>query len=206
MFSVAVLVAYVIAQGWKDASVWGAFGDFLGGILNPVFAFANVIILVVISYQLAEIEETRAEKDRASQERLSKFGMQYTAIQEVNSFQYETEKAVATYDVDQIEELRSRIFQAIARYQILFPSLETFDLISVITNFRYLADAAGSIETLEMMERDLDSEDLGEDFAGVYSTKVEEFRKHIPPVYEILNSLQRAMARDIAAQNSFIVQ
>ena len=55
-FATLTLLVYLVFRGWNEYSAWGAFGDYVGGLLNPIFAFANVIVLVVISYKLAEID------------------------------------------------------------------------------------------------------------------------------------------------------
>ncbi|CAM3932665.1 MULTISPECIES: hypothetical protein [Pseudoalteromonas] len=46
----------------KTLGDWGATGDFFGGILNPVFSFATIILLLVsIRVQLKELTLTRHE-------------------------------------------------------------------------------------------------------------------------------------------------
>jgi large-conductance mechanosensitive channel len=44
----------------KDTGVWGTFGDYVGGILNPVIAaFAFYLIAKTYELQKTELEETR---------------------------------------------------------------------------------------------------------------------------------------------------
>lgn len=51
----------------KNQEVWGAFGDFMGGILNPLFALAALIaLLVAISIQRTELQATKAALDRST--------------------------------------------------------------------------------------------------------------------------------------------
>ena len=46
----------------KTIGDWGATGDFFGGILNPVFSFATIILLLIsIRVQLKELALTRHE-------------------------------------------------------------------------------------------------------------------------------------------------
>ena len=46
----------------KTLADWGATGDFFGGILNPVFSFATIILLLIsIRVQLKELGLTRNE-------------------------------------------------------------------------------------------------------------------------------------------------
>lgn len=49
----AVAVAYIVRFGWQldaDFAVnpadWGTFGDYVGGILNPVLSFISIILLI----------------------------------------------------------------------------------------------------------------------------------------------------------------
>ncbi|WP_445355703.1 hypothetical protein ACJJI5_05045 [Microbulbifer sp. EKSA008] len=45
-----------------DSGVWGAFGDFMGGVLNPIFAFMGLIaLLLTISMQSEELNNSTKE-------------------------------------------------------------------------------------------------------------------------------------------------
>lgn len=51
-----------------DQSTWGQFGDYLGGVLNPIFAlFALFALLYTIVLQVRELNDTRLELSRATQ-------------------------------------------------------------------------------------------------------------------------------------------
>jgi uncharacterized membrane protein len=43
----------------KNQSDWGTFGDYFGGILNPVIGIVNIIVLIIISYQIAGWDNKR---------------------------------------------------------------------------------------------------------------------------------------------------
>ncbi|WP_444937707.1 putative phage abortive infection protein [Microbulbifer sp. JMSA002] len=46
----------------NDSGVWGAFGDFMGGVLNPIFAFMGLIaLLLTISMQSEELNNSTKE-------------------------------------------------------------------------------------------------------------------------------------------------
>ena len=57
----------------KSPSDWGTFGDFIGGILNPILTFITIIALYFsLRYQIkevqqAEIEIREAQRNIASQ-------------------------------------------------------------------------------------------------------------------------------------------
>lgn len=47
--------------------IWGMFGDYIGGVLNPVFSFlALVALLLTIVLQSKELEQTRTELKRTA--------------------------------------------------------------------------------------------------------------------------------------------
>ena len=51
----------------QKQEIWGVFGDYIGGILNPVFSFlALVALLLTIVLQSKELEETRKELKRTA--------------------------------------------------------------------------------------------------------------------------------------------
>ncbi|MEJ5028808.1 hypothetical protein [Comamonas sp. MYb69] len=52
----------------KDADKWGTFGDFFGGLLNPIVAFAAFFWLTEsVKLQKQELAETRAELKNAAE-------------------------------------------------------------------------------------------------------------------------------------------
>jgi hypothetical protein len=63
--AVIVVVVYVLNFDGRlsdDPTAWGAFGDYVGGVLNPVFAFlAFIALLLTIILQSRELELTRVE-------------------------------------------------------------------------------------------------------------------------------------------------
>lgn len=39
---------------------WGVFGDYIGGILNPIFSLINIILLVYLTYLVSKKDDERA--------------------------------------------------------------------------------------------------------------------------------------------------
>ncbi|MFY0481384.1 hypothetical protein ACI6PS_02165 [Flavobacterium sp. PLA-1-15] len=60
---VATALAYILKFFEKEASndpeKWGQFGDYFGGICNPLLSMINLIILAYISIRLAKIDDDR---------------------------------------------------------------------------------------------------------------------------------------------------
>lgn len=58
----------------SDPNVWGTFGDFIGGTLNPVLSFLSLIALLFtivlqqkeLGYSRKELEYTRKELERSA--------------------------------------------------------------------------------------------------------------------------------------------
>lgn len=75
--TIAVIIAFcVLTFYWSYFSggfsnkhnVWAEFGDFIGGVLNPVFGFLGLIaILITVSLQASELALTRDELRRSSE-------------------------------------------------------------------------------------------------------------------------------------------
>jgi uncharacterized membrane protein len=70
IFVIFVLILIVVSfytytfwgSGYSNKEYFGLFGDFLGGILNPILTFSTVVLLIFsIKYQLAELKLTREE-------------------------------------------------------------------------------------------------------------------------------------------------
>lgn len=46
-----------------NPSDWGTFGDFFGGILNPLISFITLIVTVIIALELKKIEDKNRERE-----------------------------------------------------------------------------------------------------------------------------------------------
>jgi uncharacterized membrane protein len=71
-------------DGSDQHAVWGTFGDFMGGTLNPIFAlFSLYAIIVTIKVQAKELELTRKamnESNTAQQEQSDSFRKQNISV------------------------------------------------------------------------------------------------------------------------------
>lgn len=125
LFAFIVLIGYIVSGGWNDTQKWGAFGDYVGGLLNPIFAFVNVIILVVISYQLALMEDGRSQRDSDLQEHLGQLQPRYAAIQEIAEYQYQINTLIEDQNqVEKLEKIRLRLRVTLLHHRMLFPDLK----------------------------------------------------------------------------------
>lgn len=95
-FSILLIVPFLYFINFTgnfsaDQAIWGAFGDYLGGILNPIFAlFAFIVLVVAILLQANELEAVRidlASSSRAMNEQaasLKKNGFETTFFSMLN--------------------------------------------------------------------------------------------------------------------------
>jgi hypothetical protein len=77
LLGVAITLALVVAGVYfakfggglnSDQQVWGQFGDYVGGLLNPVFAFLALIgFLATLIIQTQELDLTRKELKKSSE-------------------------------------------------------------------------------------------------------------------------------------------
>lgn len=84
-----------------DPEVWGQFGDFVGGILNPILSFITVLILIVTSlYQQKQYENS--EKRESNKRFDDRF---YGMITYQRSFAYDFKCKLPTGDDANLKEL-----------------------------------------------------------------------------------------------------
>ncbi len=70
--TVTVCLSYFLRrQPWSvDSAVWGQFGDYIGGVLNPVFGLLTLVaVLKTIRLQQLELSEARKDSDELRKSR-----------------------------------------------------------------------------------------------------------------------------------------
>lgn len=75
----------------KDTSVWGTFGDYFGGTLNPIISFLALIgLLYTIHQQAQEMRETRKELESAAEQQRQQVEQQSRQSEIFNQQQFES--------------------------------------------------------------------------------------------------------------------
>lgn len=54
----------------RDVAVWGQFGDYIGGILNPLFALLNLTIFAYVAITFQKINDREKKADEESEDRI----------------------------------------------------------------------------------------------------------------------------------------
>lgn len=72
---VAVVAPYVIALGAlpfsrSSAEPWGQFGDYVGGLLNPILALLNLSVVFYIALFVHKFGEDERKKERDSEQKI----------------------------------------------------------------------------------------------------------------------------------------
>lgn len=118
-------------------SDWGTFGDFIGGTLNPLFAFLSLIaIIYTISIQTQELEYSRdelkatkeeLEKSRIAQEEQSdSFKMQNTSIKQ-QTFENTFFKLLEHHN-----ELIGELYEKIAKHKLVDIFTSSNDIVEAL--------------------------------------------------------------------------
>jgi len=67
----------------ESKAEWRAFGDYIGGILNPLAAIANLIFLAYVSHQLSELDKSRGMVEQATQKKIALYSLKNDAYKEL---------------------------------------------------------------------------------------------------------------------------
>jgi uncharacterized membrane protein len=64
---------------------WSDFGSYFGGILNPIIAISNVLVLIYLTLKVSEFENNRNEKSLIFQKDLAVQQIKYQSFKDVNA-------------------------------------------------------------------------------------------------------------------------
>ena len=73
MSAIISIIAYIVNFGigfWDNAANWGVLGDFFGGVLNPIFGFSTLILLILTLQQNQEALRQSKEALKINNEEL----------------------------------------------------------------------------------------------------------------------------------------
>lgn len=134
LYTLVVIIAYIVWFGFfvkpqtavisTDPGVWGQLGDYVGGLLNPIVAYAAFIWLTKgVRLQKVELSETRkALEEAGAAQRKQAEMMQRTAVISAISTQMEALTA-------EIESRRRHIEFLVGQ----FPALSTSGRVTTLT-------------------------------------------------------------------------
>ena len=69
----------------NDTAVWGQYGDYLGGSINPILTVFNIVALVYLTYTVSHVEDTRAKENINAQASITISQMRFERLKEITS-------------------------------------------------------------------------------------------------------------------------
>lgn len=119
------------------------FGDYLGGLINPLFTLLSTVAIIFLTYVIAKNEDIKAEKAIETQKRLTLNQMRQTVfenlVQKTNLYVYELDKLSIHEAQNKFTQMvltnmikKENGEQTIAVWLIIMSELENF------TQFNYL--------------------------------------------------------------------
>lgn len=69
----------------SDPAVWGQYGDFIGGSMNPIFGLVNIIALVYLTYEISHTDERRAKEALNAQKLITLTQMRLEAVNQLSN-------------------------------------------------------------------------------------------------------------------------
>lgn len=111
----------------NKTEVWGAFGDYIGGLLNPLFAIINIIILIYLTYLVNKIDANRLNQEFEIQKKIAIYGLKHDALKDfknnLSKFHLELVKSDENSALN-IILFRNEFYTMIEAYTYLFPNIE----------------------------------------------------------------------------------
>jgi hypothetical protein len=68
----------------EDPQIWGAFGDYFGGLFNPVIAIANLVIFIKLTIIVADMQDKSNTQALGFQQKVLSSGLMHDSIKELS--------------------------------------------------------------------------------------------------------------------------
>lgn len=96
IFGVFVFIALIIpilfyvGNFWgqnlsDDTQAWGTFGDYFGGIFNPLIAIANLIIFIKLTLIVADMQDKSTKQSLIFEKKILSSGLMHDSIKELSN-------------------------------------------------------------------------------------------------------------------------
>jgi hypothetical protein len=183
-----IILAFIInfsSQAISDkVSDWGTFGDYFGGLLNPIIGVLNLIALVYISFVISKLEEKRNLHELQSQKKFTLYSLQHDSLKKLNRIlekvQPELVKSNAESRIN-IILVRNELNSYITTHSYLFPFFKD-------RTWQSLKD---SIEDLSELSHKYYSNDKSDSAAAELITKLSEYNEYkIKFITEVQNKIE----------------
>ena len=135
------IVFYII--NFKSAHIsnlssdWGTFGDFIGGITNPIIGIANALILIYLTLKISEFDQKQKEKELKMREFENKNALMLIGFKELNSYFIKLVKLLANHEMISQSDGISLKFEF---QSTIMPYLDMFDTLNDLERTNLLAN------------------------------------------------------------------
>lgn len=136
-----------------NSSDWGTFGDFIGGITNPIIGIVNVLVLVYLTLRISEIDIANRDIDKVNRENENLDGIRLEGFKELNSFFMRLVKRLAN---DEPIEQKEKISLKFEFNGIIHPYIDLFKTFDNLIRINELSN-----RLLKIPEYRTESESLG---------------------------------------------
>ncbi|RKE47112.1 hypothetical protein [Sphingobacterium detergens] len=131
----------------NDISQWAQFGDFMGGVLNPLLSIINICIFIYLTVTIQSIANSNHERSLDMDKKIALMTMKR---EELNHFKNEMDSTISkweakNYDLENAKQILYRYNTLEYRMSYLFPSMNSLNENKMFR--RYL------IEIIDYLER-----------------------------------------------------
>jgi hypothetical protein len=186
----------------ENAASWGAFGDYFGGVLNPLIGIANLGFLIYISFLIADLDEKRSIRETKSQKEFALFGVKHDAIRQLVSMLDKVHLELFNNPASAYKTLRyleHELFMYLASITYLFPNIIAYDLEGFRESLVGMRYCVGVEERLEKEGyKDFEgksAEEIKIEIAAIVKKSLENFETHLGTFmmekYKLLNTISK---------------
>lgn len=68
----------------KDPQIWGTFGDYFGGLFNPILALANLVIFIKLTLIVADMQDKTTQQALNYEKKILTSGLMHDSVKELS--------------------------------------------------------------------------------------------------------------------------
>jgi hypothetical protein len=161
----------------KEQADWGAFGDYVGGVLNPIIGFLNLGVLIYISVLVNKSDREIRQRDRDSERQNALYSLRNEAIKEVQNILKEIEKFHSSSEPGDsglivISYMKLDSFFIYNKH--LFPFLENEQSQPLLKSSRHISKAAQTLKEFDDIEYSYEFQDAMGSYGGSWDCYLRE--------------------------------
>ncbi len=84
MFIICFILQFYKSNFSENISDWGDFGSYLGGTINTLIAIGNLVVFIILSIKIVQIQDSNEKRNRMVQKNTILTQFRYDAINELS--------------------------------------------------------------------------------------------------------------------------